>query len=76
MLENEKKFLGGAPNSTIAALTDVRNGFAGKSVMDGRWRTMAELGFCNEFSDAFGITFLSLFVLSHAFGTFWYTISL
>ena len=41
----QKKFLGGAPNSTIAALTDVQNGFLEKNVMAGRWRTMAELGF-------------------------------
>ena len=41
----QKKIFGGAPNSTIATLTNVRNGFVGKSVMDGRWRTMAELGF-------------------------------
>ena len=40
----QKKFLGGAPNSTIAALTDVRNGFGEKSVIAGQGANGGKIG--------------------------------
>ena len=58
--------MGGAPNSTIADLTDVRNGFWDRRFRAGLWRTMADSESFIELFAAFGITFLSSFVFRHA----------
>ena len=57
---------GGAPNSTIADLTDVRNGFWDRCFRAGLGRTVADSGFFIELFAAFGIMFLSSFVFRHA----------
>ena len=56
------------PNSTIADFMDFQNGFLDRSFRGGIRQTPADLGFYVELFDAFGITFLSSFVFTHAFG--------
>ena len=62
--------LGYCSTTTFSALYSqemnwIEMDFGGKSVIVGRWQTMVELGFFA----GFGITFLSLFILSYAFIT-------
>ena len=64
--KSKKNFGGGAPNSTIADLTDVRNGFWDRFFRAGLGRTVADSGFVIELFAAFGIMFLSSFVFRHA----------
>ena len=64
--KSKKKFGGGAPNSTIADLTDVRNGFWDRCFRAGLGWTVADSGFFIELFAAFGIMFLSSFVFRHA----------